>query len=174
MPSETLHFETARLAQQLFNHEPRNLQALEDQLGVKATAREGWIKLEGTADGLERAKHLFISLENSIKAGAPVRNREFMQALDIVKQKHILGAGGSHHQSRAFATQRHDQAGLAEIGAQSLERLEVDSAGIGFNALKRQARDFRHHLLHRGLVDAHFHHNGDQRLSGGLLHHALR
>jgi len=89
MPSETLHFETARLAQQLFNHEPRNLQALADQLGVKATAREGWIKLEGTADGLERAKHLFISLENSIKVGAPVRNREFMQALNIVKHEGV-------------------------------------------------------------------------------------
>jgi len=85
MPSETLHFETARLAQQLFNHEPRNLQALADQLGVKATAREGWIKLEGPPDGLERAKHLFISLENSIKSGAPVRNRELMQALNIAR-----------------------------------------------------------------------------------------
>src|SRR6266516_5039345 len=89
MPSEALHFETARLAKQLFNHEPRNLQALADQLGVKATARENWIKLEGPPDGLERAKHLFISLENSIKAGAPVRNREFMQALNIVKHEGV-------------------------------------------------------------------------------------
>ncbi len=89
MPTETLHFENARLAQQLFNHEPRNLQALEDQLGVKATSREGWIKLEGAADGLERAKNLFISLENSLKAGSPVRNREFMQALDIVKHEGV-------------------------------------------------------------------------------------
>jgi len=89
MPVETLHFENARLAQQLFNHEPRNLQALEDQLGVKATSREGWIKLEGAADGLERAKNLFISLENSLKAGSPVRNREFMQALDIVKHEGV-------------------------------------------------------------------------------------
>jgi phosphate starvation-inducible PhoH-like protein len=89
MPVETLHFENARLAQQLFNHEPRNLQALENQLGVKATSREGWIKLEGAADGLERAKNLFISLENSLKAGSPVRNREFMQALDIVKHEGV-------------------------------------------------------------------------------------
>src|SRR6185295_1552232 len=89
MPVETLHFENARLAQQLFNHEPRNLQALEDQLGVKATSREGWIKLEGAADGLERAKNLFISLENSLKAGSPVRNREFIQALDIVKHEGV-------------------------------------------------------------------------------------
>ena len=33
MPTETLHFENARLAQQLFNNEPRNLQALDDRTG---------------------------------------------------------------------------------------------------------------------------------------------
>jgi phosphate starvation-inducible PhoH-like protein len=85
MPSETLHFENARLAQQLFNNDPRNLKALEDQLDVKATAREGWIKLEGSADAVERAKQLFHFLENSVKAGSPVRNREFNYALTVMK-----------------------------------------------------------------------------------------
>ena len=75
MATETLHFENARFAQQLFNHEPRNLQSLESELGVKATAREGWIKLDGPADALERAKHLFVSLETLLKAGTTVRNR---------------------------------------------------------------------------------------------------
>ena len=85
MAAETLHFENARFAQQLFNHEPRNLQALETELGVKATSREGWIKLEGTADNIERAKHLFGSLESMLKAGSPVKNREFNHALTVVK-----------------------------------------------------------------------------------------
>ena len=67
MATETLHFENARLAQQLFNHEPRNLQALETELGVKATAREGWIKLDGPPDGIERAKQLFVSLQNLLQ-----------------------------------------------------------------------------------------------------------
>jgi phosphate starvation-inducible protein PhoH and related proteins len=84
MPSETLHFENARIAQQLFNNDPRNLQALESQLGVKATSREGWIKLEGEAAAIERAKHLFLSLESSLKAGSPIRNRDFTHALNIV------------------------------------------------------------------------------------------
>lgn len=87
MPSETLHFENARVAQQLFNNDPRNLEALEQQLGVKATAREGWIKLDGAADALERARQLFVSLENSLKSGAPVRNREFTHALNVVKHE---------------------------------------------------------------------------------------
>jgi phosphate starvation-inducible protein PhoH and related proteins len=87
MPTETLHFENARVAQQLFNHEPHNLQLLEDQLGVKATAREGWIKLDGPTESLERAKQLFVSLEATLKAGSPVRNREFTHALNVVKHE---------------------------------------------------------------------------------------
>jgi phosphate starvation-inducible PhoH-like protein len=85
--TETLHFENARFAQQLFNHEPRNLAALETELGVKATAREGWIKLEGPADGVERAKQLFASLQNLLQAGSPVKNREFSHALNVVKSE---------------------------------------------------------------------------------------
>ena len=89
MSSETLHFENARLAQQLYNHDTRNLQALENQLGVKATSREGWIKLEGPADAIERAKQMFLLLENSLKAGSPVRNREFANALNVISQEGV-------------------------------------------------------------------------------------
>ena len=87
MPTETLHFENARVAQQLFNNDPRNLDALEQQLGVRATAREGWIKLDGAAEAIERARQLFVSLESSLKAGTPVRNREFTHALNVVKHE---------------------------------------------------------------------------------------
>jgi phosphate starvation-inducible PhoH-like protein len=89
MATETLHFENARLAQQLYNNDTRNLQALQEQLGVKATSREGWIKLEGQADAIERAKHLFLLLESSLKAGSPVRNREFGHALNVVRHEGV-------------------------------------------------------------------------------------
>jgi phosphate starvation-inducible PhoH-like protein len=89
MPTETLHFENARLAQQLFANDSQNLQAVEDSLGVKATSREGWIKLEGAADAVERAKQLFQLLEMAIKAGSSVRQREFAQALNVVKHEGI-------------------------------------------------------------------------------------
>lgn len=89
MASETLHFDNARIAQQLYNSDPRNLEALEAQLGVKATVRDGWIKLEGAAEALDRAKQLFMSLESSLKAGAPVRNREFTHALNVVKHEGV-------------------------------------------------------------------------------------
>jgi phosphate starvation-inducible PhoH-like protein len=89
MATETLHFENARLAQQLFNNDPRNLQALEEELSVKAVARENWIKLEGGGEAIERAKEMFQALESSLKGGATVRNREFAQAIHVVKNEGV-------------------------------------------------------------------------------------
>jgi len=82
--TETLHFENARLAMQLVNNETRNLQLLEERLGVKATSRDGWIKLEGEAEDVARARELFEALETSVQNGGKVRNREFIQALDVI------------------------------------------------------------------------------------------
>jgi phosphate starvation-inducible protein PhoH and related proteins len=89
MPVETLHFENARVAQQLYNNDPHNLQVLEQQLGVKATSREGWIRLEGDPSALEQAKHLLLMLEQSLNAGTPIRQREFTHALNIVKNEGV-------------------------------------------------------------------------------------
>jgi phosphate starvation-inducible protein PhoH and related proteins len=89
MPTETLHYESARFAQQLFNNDTGNLRLLEDLLGVRATSREGWIKLEGSPENLERAKQLFQILEGSLKAGTPVKNREFNQAVTMVKHEGV-------------------------------------------------------------------------------------
>jgi len=94
MPTETLHFENARLAQQLYNNDTRNLQALEEHLGVKATSREGWIRLEGDAEAIERARQLFLQLEGHLKAGSPVRNREFAHALHVVQHDGVEALKG--------------------------------------------------------------------------------
>src|SRR5258708_38874458 len=89
MSTETLHFDNARVAQQLYNNDARNLQALDHHLGVKATCRDGWIRLDGDAEGLNQAKQLFLLLESSLKAGAPVRNRDFSHALHIAKHERV-------------------------------------------------------------------------------------
>jgi len=96
MPTETLHFESARQAQQLYNNDPHNLQVLEQQLAVKATSREGWIKLEGPAEAVERAKQMFQLLHNSVQAGTPLRNREFNYALEVVKHDGIAALKELH------------------------------------------------------------------------------
>jgi phosphate starvation-inducible PhoH-like protein len=84
MPSETLHFENARAAQQLFIGDPKNLHRLGEELGVQATSREGWIKIEGEQENINRARDLFHLLEASLKAGHTIRTREFNQALSVV------------------------------------------------------------------------------------------
>jgi phosphate starvation-inducible PhoH-like protein len=89
MATETLHFENARLAQQLFNNEPRNLDALTRELEVKAVSRENWIKLDGSAEAIAKAKELFHLLENSLQNGGSVKNREFTQALNVVKSEGV-------------------------------------------------------------------------------------
>ncbi len=85
MYTETLHYENARVAQQLFNNEPQNLAVLGQELGVKSTARDGWIRLEGEESAVLRAKKVFEHLEKGLKAGTPLRNREFAYALAVAK-----------------------------------------------------------------------------------------
>ncbi len=105
MSSETLHYENARFAQQLFGNDPRNLKALEAQLGVKATARDGWIRLDGETDAVERAKHLFQQLEASLKAGSSIGHRDFSSALEVVKHEGVA-ALQSLHAERIHTSQK--------------------------------------------------------------------
>jgi phosphate starvation-inducible PhoH-like protein len=85
MASETLHYENARFAQQLFNNDPDNLHTLEKILHVTATCRDGWIKLEGSSEAIDRAKQFFQLLESALKAGNPPRGRDFSHALSVVQ-----------------------------------------------------------------------------------------
>ncbi len=96
MHSETIHFENTRLAQLLFVNDSHNLQALEKQLQVKATARENWIKLEGGTEAIARAKQVLQLLESSLKAGSPLRNRDFAYALDVVQRDGIAALKSLH------------------------------------------------------------------------------
>ncbi len=89
MPSETLHFESARFVQQLLNNDPQTLHTLEQSFGIKATTREDWIKIEGSDDAIERAKQLFQILESSLKAGHPLRGRDFSHVLNIVQNEGV-------------------------------------------------------------------------------------
>ena len=82
--TSTLHYDNARIAQQLFNNNPRNLQMLEVRMRVRATNRDGWIKLDGDEADVARATGLFQSLETALKAGVAIRNRDFSYALNTV------------------------------------------------------------------------------------------
>jgi phosphate starvation-inducible protein PhoH and related proteins len=82
--TETIHFDNPRVAQQLFSQEPRHLQAIE-QLGVKATARDNWIKFEGDAEAVALAAGLCQALEAAVQSGLPLRARDFTHAVQLVK-----------------------------------------------------------------------------------------
>ena len=82
--TSTLHYDNARIAQQLFNNNPKNLQMLEARLGGTAPNRDGWIKLDGGEADVARVTGLFRSLESAVKAGVAIRNRDFSYALNTV------------------------------------------------------------------------------------------
>jgi phosphate starvation-inducible PhoH-like protein len=86
MPTITLTFDSARQAQQLFDNEPQNLKLLKEQLEVNATARDGWIKLEGEEDALNRAREVLNSLRQQLDSGQRPRQREILKAIETVKE----------------------------------------------------------------------------------------
>ena len=86
MTTETLHFESARAAQQIFGGDEKALRNMEQQLGVKTTVRDGMIRLEGEAEAVGRARKVFAVLEGQVKQGQTPRPRDFSHALQVVIQ----------------------------------------------------------------------------------------
>ena len=86
MTTETLHFESARAAQQVFGGDEKILRTLEKELGVKTIVRDGMIRLEGDAAAVEQAKKLFGVLEVQLKQGHAPRTRDFAHALQVLRQ----------------------------------------------------------------------------------------
>jgi|TARA_B100000959_G_scaffold287312_2_gene371006 phosphate starvation-inducible PhoH-like protein len=89
MASITLHFDSARQAQQLFNNDIKNLRRLKDSLEVDATARDGWIKLDGEESAINRAQHVFESLREQIASGNHPGQREFLKTIETVRENGI-------------------------------------------------------------------------------------
>jgi phosphate starvation-inducible PhoH-like protein len=84
METLTLEFENARIAQSLYGGDPKLLKDLETRLGVRTTARDGWIRLEGEKTAVERARNVFEQLQNAARQGVSIQRQEFLQALDSV------------------------------------------------------------------------------------------
>ena len=72
--TRTLHFENARQLQSLYANDLKLLKSLEDSLGVKVTTREGWVKLEGEPEKIDKAQRVFDQLEEAQKKGVPIQN----------------------------------------------------------------------------------------------------
>ncbi len=86
MGSETLHFDNPRVAQSLYANEPRNLRLIEDLLGVKISAREDWISVEGSPASIEKTKLLFTELQRVVGRGGSIQRQEFSRAVSTVSR----------------------------------------------------------------------------------------
>jgi Phosphate starvation-inducible protein PhoH, predicted ATPase len=82
--SETLQFENGRTLQNLYANDLRLLQTLEEKLDLKVTTRDGWLRLEGERNNIEKARQLFGQLEAARQRGMQIHRHEFQYALDIV------------------------------------------------------------------------------------------
>lgn len=84
--SRTLEFESARALQSLYANDLKLLKTLEDTLGVRVTTREGWVKLEGEPEQLDRAQRVFDQLEQARQKGVDIHKHEFSYALNSVSE----------------------------------------------------------------------------------------
>jgi phosphate starvation-inducible protein PhoH and related proteins len=85
--SRTLQFESARALQSLYANDLKLLKTLEDALGVRVTTREGWVKLEGEPEQLDRAQRVFEQLEQTRQKGVDIHKHEFNYALNAVTEE---------------------------------------------------------------------------------------
>lgn len=85
--SRTLEFESARALQSLYANDLKLLKTLEDTLGVRVTTREGWVKLEGEPEQIERAERVFDQLEQARRKGVDIHKHEFSYALNSVSEE---------------------------------------------------------------------------------------
>jgi phosphate starvation-inducible protein PhoH and related proteins len=84
--TRTLHFDNARQLQSLYANDLQLLKRMEDSLGVKVTTREGWVKLEGEPEKIDKAQRVFDQLEEAQKKGVAIQKHEFQYALNSVNE----------------------------------------------------------------------------------------
>jgi phosphate starvation-inducible PhoH-like protein len=84
--TRTLQFESPRALQSLYANDLKLLKSLEESLSVKVTTREGWVKLEGDPDNVDKAQRVFDQLEQARQKGVPIQKHEFQYALNSVNE----------------------------------------------------------------------------------------
>jgi phosphate starvation-inducible PhoH-like protein len=91
MESRTLQFDNARAAGALYHNDERLLREMEQRLAVQVTAREGWIKVDGDKDNVDRAAGVFTQLDEARRGGAVIGKQEFRYALQTAEAGETTG-----------------------------------------------------------------------------------
>ena len=90
---QTLQFENGRVLQSLYGNDLKLLKALEEELSVKVTTREGWLRVEGEPEQINRVRRVFEQLDIARQNGVSIRKHEFTYALRSVAQPEPEGTG---------------------------------------------------------------------------------
>ncbi len=88
---ETLQFESGRSLQALYGNDLAHLRLLEQELSVRVTTREGWLRVEGERSQVAKVRRLFSQLEGARGNGVPIRRQEFQYALRSLQEPEAVG-----------------------------------------------------------------------------------
>ena len=86
MPSETIHFTSARQLSLLYAGDERNLEEAEHSLGVSISSRDDWVTVEGNIERIAKLKAVFEILEAARAQGLRIRNSDFHYTLRCVSE----------------------------------------------------------------------------------------
>ena len=84
MPSETIHFSSARQLSLLYADDGRNLEEAEHSLGVSIASRDDWVTVEGKIEDIANLKAVFELLEAARAQGLRIRSSDFHYTLRSV------------------------------------------------------------------------------------------
>ena len=79
--THTLEFDSPRAIQALYGNDPALLKLLEESLGVKIVTREGWVRLEGTPERVDRARQALRQLDAARQGGMPIHKHEIQYVI---------------------------------------------------------------------------------------------
>jgi phosphate starvation-inducible PhoH-like protein len=86
MPSETIHFSSARQLSLLYADDGRNLEEAEHYLGVSIASRDDWVTVDGKIEGIANLKAVFELLEAARAQGLRIRSSDFHYTLRCVAE----------------------------------------------------------------------------------------
>jgi phosphate starvation-inducible PhoH-like protein len=104
--SKTLQYPNARHLNQLYGGSEANLLRAEQALGVRLTARDDWLKLDGPAEAVARAEEFFTLLNAGKTQGLAVRTPDFVRLLDLFAKDGGVSLRALVNEPLVIATQR--------------------------------------------------------------------
>jgi phosphate starvation-inducible PhoH-like protein len=91
--TETLHFESARAVEELSAGNVRYLQEAADSFDLKVTVRDGWIRLEGEEENVNRMRDFIEELDDARQRGLVISATDFNYALRAAEREKPVNLG---------------------------------------------------------------------------------